>query len=199
MPRLRSQLALIKLGNDEKVLLISVARSSMLQHVPYCLDTVLTSPYILKAAAEAWKDAQMVFQNLGVRLCGGVCLTAAVAPQFNNTPGLFIMMYYLFPSRGLNKDKRITTSDWFLSIESEAAAIRCPVRFCLLGDSCWQARSGGPGESCPLCDNLFPATQDTNMMLLHGVTEAARCRPAHLKPAALCVKQVRRLLRWRWL
>lgn len=114
-----SQLALIQLGNAERVLLIRVPRSSMLQHVPYCLDTVLTSPYILKAAAEAWKDAQMVYQNLGVGLCGGVCLTAAFAPLFNNTPGLFTMMHYLFPSCGLNKNKRITTSDWFLSSLSQ--------------------------------------------------------------------------------
>lgn len=108
------RLALIQLGNAERVLLIRVPFSSQTMPVPTCLAELLASPLILKAAAEAWQDVLMVYHSLGIRVAGGVCLTAALASLFpDSKPSLFTMMHNIFPSCGLESEAVALTSDWF--------------------------------------------------------------------------------------
>lgn len=110
------KLALIQLCNADRVLLIRVPASAPLKApVPTCLVELLTSPLILKAAAEAWQDVLMVYHSLGMGIAGGVCLTTALASLFPNAkPGLFAMMHKVFPGSGLEKDRVTTTSDWLV-------------------------------------------------------------------------------------
>lgn len=98
------KLALIQLGNAERMLLIRVPFTSQAAQVPACLKELLASPLILKAAAEARQDVLMVYHNLGIGTAGGVCLTTALASLFpNSKPSPFTMMRNVFHRCGLAK------------------------------------------------------------------------------------------------
>ncbi|GLI65913.1 hypothetical protein VaNZ11_009561, partial [Volvox africanus] len=74
---------------------------------------------IVKAAAEAWQDAIILFAAFGIKLRNGLDLTCACPPSEEELQrgrkklSLFTIFQSLFPDTKLSKDKTINHQQWF--------------------------------------------------------------------------------------